>query len=100
MGHKRVMQKIYYRMIAWLIPASWTFLAFLIGGTQRWGHLGHNMGWFFVYLGGLAVGEGLARWIAPDVVKFYRWDEQTWWNYNKEETPRNWPEQLWDFEDY
>ena len=40
--HKRIMQKIYFRVIAWFIPASWIFafwslIAFIIGGVQHGG---------------------------------------------------------------
>ena len=103
--HKRVMQKIYYRFIAWIIPASWVFsfwgfLAFLIGGLQEYGKIGKNMLHFFIYALVLMGGEMIAWWLAPKMVKFYRLDEQPWWNYNKEDSPQNWPEQLGDFASY
>ena len=41
----RMMQKIYYRFIAWMIPSTWLFafwslLAFIIGGVQEGGEVG------------------------------------------------------------
>ena len=102
---KPIMQKIYYRVIAWFIPASWifafwTFLAFMIGGGQNGGNIGYNFLYWFIFVALTGTGEVLAWWRAPNVVKYYRWDEQSWWNYKKDEAPQNWPEQLWDFEDY
>ena len=102
----RVMQKLYYRSLAWLIPISWVFvlwvfIAFMIGGTQTGGDIYGNMGYGFgmmIFYGGFEV---LAWWIAKTgLVKFYRWDEQEWWNWNSEDSPQNWPSQLGDFVDY
>ena len=95
----RLFQKMYYRAIAWVIPISWVlalweFIAFLIGGTQLGGDIGMDMVYAFVWwvlLGGL---EGLAWYLAPRTVKFYKWDQQDWWNYDGVDT---WPEQLGDF---
>jgi len=103
--HKRIMQKIYYRVIAWFIPASWIFafwslLAFIIGGAQKGGKFGQNIGYWFLYVIFVAGGQALAWWQAPSMVKFYRWDSQEWWNYTKEDAPKNWPSQLGDFIDY
>ena len=103
--HKRIMQKIYYRVIAWFIPASWIFafwslLAFIIGGAQEGGKIGTNLGYWFLWVAFLAGGEALAWWQAPSMIKFYRWDSQEWWNYTKEDAPQNWPSQLGDFIDY
>ena len=99
-GDQRIFQKVYYRAIAWIIPLSWVFalwalLAFIIGGTQEpWGDIGTNLGFgfgFMVVLGGL---EALAWFLGPRVVKFYKWDQQSWWNYDG---PDTWPDQLGDF---
>ena len=103
--HKRVMQKIYYRFIAWLIPASWVFsfwglLAFIIGGLQEYGSIGKNMLHFLIYAIVLMAGQMVAWWQAPNMIKFYKLDEQSWWNYTKEGSPQNWPDQLGDFASY
>jgi len=103
--HNRIMQKIYYRVIAWFIPASWIFgfwalLAAIIGGAQTNGKVGTNLGWWFLYIVGVAGCQALAWWQAPSMIKFYRWDSQEWWNYTKEDAPKNWPSQLGDFIDY
>ena len=103
--HNRFMQKLYYRVIAWMIPASWifafwAFLAFIIGGAQTGGKVGRNIGYWFLSTIMLAGSEALAWWQAPDMIKFYRWDAQEWWNYTKEDAPQNWPSQLGDFVDY
>ena len=95
----RLFQKMYYRAIAWVIPISWVlalweFIAFLVGGTQLYGDIGMSMVYAFVWwvlLGGL---EALAWYLAPRVVKFYKWDQQDWWNYDGVDT---WPEQLGEF---
>ena len=100
----RLMQKIYYRAIAWIIPLSWVFLlwiliAFIVGATQTWGStasIGFGIGMLVTY-GGL---EALAWYLAPRVVKFYKWDQQDWWNYNKDEPLDTWPKQLGDFVEY
>ena len=86
--HNRFMQKLYYRTIAWFIPASWVFafwafLAFIIGGAQDGGKVGKNIGYWFLFMTFLGGSEALAWWQAPDMVKFYRWDSQEWWNYTK-----------------
>ena len=101
----RILQKIYYRAIAWVIPLSWVFalwmfIAFMVGGTQYGGNIGYDVGYslgFWIVLGGL---EALAWYLAPGVVKFYKWDQQDWWNYNREDAPDNWPKQLGDFVEY
>ena len=103
--HKRIMQKIYYRVIAWFIPASWIFvfwalLAAIIGGVQDGGKIGTNLGYWFLWAAGVAGCQALAWWQAPSMIKFYRWDSQEWWNYTKEDAPKNWPSQLGDFVDY
>ena len=97
----RIMQKIYYRAIAWGIPLSWiialwVFIALIVGGTQYGGEIGRDVGIAFVYWALLAGFEALAWYLAPRNVKFYKWDEQDWWNYNKEDAPENWPKQLGD----
>ena len=90
--HLKAFQKIYYRTIAWVVPISWGFalwimLAFLIGGSQEGASLGqnfvHGLVWWLM-LGGFQM---IAWFIAPYVVKYYRWDEQPWWNYSREESP-------------
>jgi hypothetical protein len=90
--HNRYMQKLYYRVIAWMIPASWIFafwslLAFIIGGSQDGGKFGKDIGYWFLTTIMLAGSEALAWWQAPDMIKFYRWDAQEWWNYTKEDSP-------------
>ena len=102
----RIFQKIYYRAIAWIIPVTWVlllwvFIALMVGGTQTGGdiyvNLGYGFGMLIVY-GGL---EALAWYLASSgLVKFYRWDEQEWWNWNSEDSPSNWPSQLGEFVDY
>ena len=101
----RIFQKIYYRAIAWAIPLSWIvalwiLIAFIVGGTQVGGNIGFDLGYGFglwAVLGGL---EALAWYLAPGNVKFYKWDEQDWWNYSSEDAPDNWPAQLGDFVEY
>merc|ERR1712110_985282 len=108
----RIMQKIYYRAIAWGIPLSWVLalwagIALLVGGSQyphmvsgvteyNYNDIGYAIG-YMVVLAGL---EALAYYLAPGNVKFYKWDQQEWWNYNEEDAPDNWPSQLGDFVDY
>ena len=101
----RIFQKIYYRTIAGGIPltwvlALWTLIAFIVGGTQVGGNIGvdigYGLGWW-VLMGGL---EALAWYLAPGTVKFYKWDQQTWWNYDSDDVPAVWPSQLGDFIDY
>ena len=105
----RTIQKIYYRAIAWIIPITWLLafmmlIAFIVGGTQGWTTLlgNYGTGWigldigvaigFLIWIGGL---EALAWWFAGEgVVKYYRWEEQAWWNYTTEGAPDNWPDQL------
>ena len=48
-------QRIYYRAIAWIIPISWFFafwalIAFIVGGTQRGGDLGWDIGYWLFYV--------------------------------------------------
>ena len=48
--------------------------------------------------------EALAWYLAPRNVKFYKWDEQDWWNYKKEpedskDRMENWVDQLGEFTD-
>ena len=74
-------------------------LAFLIGGSQEGGSVGTNFVdglVFWLLLGGCQM---IAWFLAPKVVKYYRWDEQEWWNYSREESPQNWPDQMgsWDY---
>ena len=110
----RIMQKIYYRAIAWGIPLSWLFalwffIAFIVGGTQDYwyngyhyiGDVGPSIGYaigFWIVFAGLEI---LGWWITKGgVVKYYRWDEQSWWNYDPEESADQWPKQLGDWVDY
>ena len=65
--HNRFMQKLYYRVIAWMIPASWIFafwalLAFIIGGSQSGGKFGKDIGLWFLSTLMLAGSEALAWW--------------------------------------
>ena len=103
----RIWQKIYYRAIAWGIPLSWVLalwagIALLVGGSQfpnvtyNYWDIGHAVG----YMALLAGLEVLAWYLAPGNVKFYKWDQQEWWNYNAEDVPDVWPSQLGDFVDY
>merc|ERR1712060_369377 len=78
----------------------WVFLAFIIGGAQSGGEMGKNVLYWLMYWIVMAGFEALAWWLAPSNVKFYKWDEQPWWNYNDKETPKNWPSQLGEFVDY
>ena len=102
----RKISKYYYRAIAWGIPFTWLFhlmatLGWFIGGFQDGGCIGWNIfSWLFttIMIGGL---EFLAWWLTKDrVVKFYKWNEQEWWNFNHDEQPDTWPKQLGDFVDY
>ena len=97
---------MYYRAIAWGIPLSWLFalwglIAFIVGGTQTWGNIGYSIGYaigFLVVLGGL---EALAWWVATTgAVKFYKWEQQPWWNWSSENDVSEWPKQLGKFVDY
>lgn len=101
----RLMSKIYYRAIAWIIPISWilalwVFIAFLVGGLSTGGEIGPDMGYSFGYWVWTAGFEALAWFLAPRVVKFYKWDQQPWWNYDEDDVPATWPYQLGDFVDY
>merc|ERR1711881_123736 len=99
------MSKIYYRAIAWIIPLSWVFMVwtlitFIIGGLQTNGEIMWDLiswGTYVVVFGGL---EFLAFYLAPRVVTFYKWDAQSWWNYNADDVPDTWPSQLGEFVDY
>ena len=101
----RIFQRIYYRAMAWGTGLSWLFflwslIAFIVGGTQyrgEWAGLGYWFG-FAVFVGGCQF-LGF-YWLAPRVVKFYKFDQQDWWNYNKDEVPDVWPKQLGEFVDY
>jgi len=102
----RKISKYYYRAISWGIPLIWLFflmatLGWFIGSFQDGGDAGWNFfSWLFtvLWLGGL---QFLAWWVTRErVVKFYKWDEQAWWNYNKDEVPQTWPKQLGEFVDY
>ena len=101
----RIPQKFYYRAIAWVIPLSWVFalwifIALIVGGTQDGGVIGRDVGFAFGYWVILAGCEALAWYLAPRAGKYYRWSEQEWWNYTKEDSPQNWPSQLADFIEY
>ena len=97
----KAFQKMYYRFIAWMIPASWffglwIFLAFLIGGAQDGGSIGKNALYatlFWVIEGGM---EMIAWFLAKGNVLYYKWNEKDWWNYNPEESPGNWPSQMFE----
>ena len=74
------MQKIYYRSIAWIIPISWIFclwvmIAFIVGGTQLYGTLGHDLAYGFLMWVMVVGMEALAWFLAPRVVKYYRWEQ-------------------------
>ena len=109
LGEDRVMQKLYYRAIAWIIPISWLLLfmqliGFIVGGTQSgvdvlgngvtFGkNLGPDIGYaigFLIVIGGL---EAVAWYLANGTIKFYKWDKQEWWTEDAEQ-PENWPDQL------
>ena len=80
----RIMQKVYYRAIAWIIPISWllvlvTFILFIVGFTQEeTGGADAKISdpifavFLLLIVGGM---QALAWFLAPRVVKFYRWDE-------------------------
>ena len=97
----KAFQKMYYRFIAWMIPASWfwglwVMLAMLIGGAQDGGSVGKNALYailFWVIEGGM---EMIAWFLAKGNVLFYKWNEKEWWNYNPEESPGNWPDQMFE----
>ena len=96
-------QRLYYRGIAWATIISWIFgawatIAFIIGGLQDGGRIGWSVFYAIIYLGCMAGLEWLAYWFAPRAVKFYKWNEQPWWNYNSEDAPDNWPDQLADWD--
>ena len=104
-GKNRILQKIYYRAIAWVIPLSWVwslwiFIALLVGGSQYGGNMGRDVGTAFGFWIVVAGMEALAWFVAPRATKFYKWAEQDWWNYNKDDVPKTWPSQLGDFVDY
>ena len=103
-GWERHWQKIYYRAIAWCTGFSWLFavwymIAFIVGSAQEkngWGILYWLLNWIF--LGGL---QTLAWFVLQGrAVKFYKWDQQEWWNYDPEDVPGTWPKQLGEFVDY
>ena len=50
-------------------------IAFIVGGTQAGGSVGHDLGYaigFLVFMAGL---EALAWYLAPSAVKYYKWDQ-------------------------
>ena len=90
-NENRNFQKFYFRAIAWSIPLSWVislwvFVAFLIGVTETKGNFATNSATTLIYLVFMAGFEAIAWWKAPDVVSYYKWNEQDWWNYSSEET--------------
>ena len=100
-SNHRNLQKYYYRAIAWIVPISWffafwVFIAFLVGGLQASGQIGYDMMFTFLHWAFTIGFEMLAFYLAPRVIKFYKWRSQSWWNYNKEDAPNNWPSQLAD----
>ena len=100
-GKNRIMQKIYFRAIAWVIPLSWVFalwvfIALIVGGSQLGGNMGRDVGIAFGFWIIVAGMEALAWFVAPRATKFYRWQEQDWWTYNKDDVPETWPSQLAD----
>ena len=103
---KPIMQKIYYRAIAWIIPISWFFgfwalIAFIIGGTQWGGKIGEDIGYWFAYVIPEGCFQALAWWLATSGgIKYYRWKEQEWWDYDAKDRPNNWPDQLADWHEY
>ena len=119
----RIMQKLYYRSIAWSIPLSWLFLFTLLivsivaiaeksdpykaalaavsqFGAKFTSPVEKFLVLFFMYLGGMFLVQFGAYWMREKIVAFYRWEEQDWWNYQPEEAPGNFPAQLGDFVDY
>ena len=77
----RNMYKLYFRAIERFIPVTWIFaiwalIAFIIGGTQDFGKIGKDIGYWFLTMIFLVGSEFLAYWFAPNMVKFYRWDPQ------------------------
>ena len=75
-------------------------IAFIVGGTQTSGLIGHDIAYGLLMWAIVVALEALAWFLAPRVVKFYRWDRQEWWNYNEGSVPEVWPKQLGDFVDY
>ena len=118
----RIMQKIYFRVIAWTIPASWmlNFILFIFGlvsATTKTSSLNllldtydafnvsytnfvaKFVGMALSYSGVTALVEFGAWGLRNKVVKFYRWDQQQWWNYDPADAPGNFPAQLGDYYD-
>ena len=66
-------------------------IAFIVGGAKEgkvgWGILYGLLNWMF--LGGL---QALAWFVLKGrAIKFYRWDQQQWWNYDPDDVPGSWP---------
>ena len=115
----RIMQKVYFRFIAWMIPSSWilsfiiliyfiaasakktkalqdyvdTLATYNVGVTN---FAAKYMGMALTYSAVVALVEWGAFMLREKTVKFYRWDEQSWWNYDPEDAPGNFPSQLGD----
>ena len=91
------LQLVYYKAIVWLMPATW-FLAFWVtiafivaAATDDTADVGLSILYFFIYDIFLFGFEAIAWYIAPYNVKYYRWNEQEWWNY---ETADDMPNQF------
>ena len=100
-------QRIYYRAIAWVIPFSWLFgfiagWLFLFGGDQHWKYNGLDVMYWLFYCAILLGLEFLGYWlIRSGAKKYYRWEEQSWWNFKQtNEYNDTWPKQLGNFVDY
>ena len=121
----RVMQKVYYRFIAWLIPMSWVLAVWIMvaaiwaASTQtelwkfyeaNWKNMSSDsvlrkaylkpLWMFLIWVGFTGLFEFVAWYMREKVVNFYRWNDQEWWNYDPADAPGNFPAQLGEFVDY
>ena len=107
------MSKLYFRAIAWIIPVSWLHCLYVMGAAIAAAYdardvaeelggprVGSNIIYAFSWWTFMGAFECLAWFLAPRVVKFYKWDEQSWWNFNNDDVPGVLPSQLGDFIEY
>ena len=58
--------------------------------------MGDNLRTWSIYAGCMMLVEFSAWAGRKKTVKYYRWDEQGWWNYDPADAPGNFPSQLGD----
>ena len=53
-----------------------------------------------IWLGFTGLFQWLAWYKSESIVRFYRWSDEEWWNYDPADAPGNFPAQLGDFVNY